>query len=170
MEVTTQPRAYPDVVASLGPGLLRLGLMLTGDPQAAEDLVQETLVLADRHRDRIVAMESPAAYLRRILINRHLSDQRTRARRPRETAYDDLPGHAAAPDQSSGVDHRDEAWRLLATLPPRQRAVLVLRFYEDLADADIAAVLGCSQGTVRSNASRGLATLRTHLSPPEVTR
>jgi RNA polymerase sigma factor (sigma-70 family) len=77
---------------------------------------------------------------------------------------------AAADDLAEGVQRRDTTWLLLATLPRRQRAVLVLRFYEDLPDHDIAAALGCTESTVRSNAARALATLRTRLAETEETQ
>ncbi|MGA8245292.1 MAG: sigma-70 family RNA polymerase sigma factor [Nocardioides sp.] len=99
------------------------------------------------------------------MVHEHLSGLRRLRRRVRTSP---LEGHElAGPDDVAGLDRRDAAWRMLAKLPPRQRAVLVLRFYEDLPDRDIAAVLGCSEPTVRSNASRALATLRSRLSDTE---
>jgi RNA polymerase sigma factor (sigma-70 family) len=73
----------------------------------------------------------------------------------------------SVPPATAAVDHRDRAWRLLATLKPLQRAVLVLRFYEDLPDAEIAQALGCAEATVRSHAFRGLAALRNQLNDPD---
>jgi RNA polymerase sigma factor (sigma-70 family) len=139
--------------------------MLTGDPTEAEDLLQATLVRTQRHADRITAMGAPAAYLRKTLVHEHLSGLRRLARRVRTSTLDghDLPGG----DEGAAVDRRDATWRLLATLPRQQRAVLALRFYEDLPDREIAETLGCSEATVRSNASRALATLRTHLAENE---
>jgi RNA polymerase sigma factor (sigma-70 family) len=132
----------------------------------SEDLLQVTLLRAQPHADRIASLAAPAAYLRRIMVREHLSSLRTLRRRVRTGP---LEGHEkAAPDDVAESVHRREAtWLLLATLPRRQRAVLVLRFYEDLADPDIAATLGCTESTVRSNAARALATLRTRLAETE---
>jgi RNA polymerase sigma-70 factor (sigma-E family) len=157
----SETQAYAELVAARAPALLRLAVMLTGDRTEAEDLLQATLVRTQPHADRIPTMGAPAAYLRKALVHEHLSGLRRLGRRVRTSR---LEGNdAASRDDVAGLDRRDAAWRLLAKLPPRQRAVLVLRFYEDLPDRDIAAVLGCSEPTVRSNASRALATLRTRL-------
>lgn len=134
--------------------------MLTGVPADAEDLLQAVLLRCVRHGERIVAMEAPAAYLRRAMLNEYTSRGRAIRRRIR-TVSDSHASQEPVTESAVGeVDHRDEAWRWLAMLPSKQRAVLVLRFYEDLPYAEIAVVLGCSEGTVRSNASRGLAALR----------
>lgn len=159
-----QVRTYADIVDAHAPALLRLAVMLTGHASDAEDLLQSTLLRATPHGERISAMEAPAAYLRRIMVNEHASAGRRLLRRVRTT------GSTFEPSVPDGQDHaaiRDEVWRWLATLSPRQRAVLVLRFYEDLPDAAIAELLGCSVGTVRSNVSRGLAALRTQLPAKE---
>ncbi len=159
----TRPATYAVLVEQRAPALLRLALMLTGDPADAEDLLQATLLRCVRHGDRIVQMDAPAAYLRRVMLNEHTSRGRALRRRIRTVT---TPHDSPEPVTESAVgeiDHRDEAWSWLATLPPKQRAVLVLRFYEDLPDAQIAGILGCSEGTVRSNASRALASLRTRL-------
>jgi RNA polymerase sigma-70 factor (sigma-E family) len=159
---------YAALVAARAPALLRLAVMLTGDRAEAEDLLQSTFVRTQRHADRIAAMAAPAAYLRKAMLREHLSGVRRLARRARTTP---LAGHddaAARPEPEP--ERRDAAWRLLATLPRQQRAVLVLRFYEDLPDREIAEVLGCSEPTVRSNASRALARLRTHLNDNEEAR
>ena len=175
MEVTQQAagreRTYADVVAAHAPALLRLAVMLTGERTAAEDLLQATLLRTVPHGDRVAAMAAPAAYLRRVMVNEHTSRGRGLARRVRTSSVAEPPEPLVAPG-SDAVDLRDEAWRWLASLRPLQRAVLVLRFYEDLPDAEIAAVLGCSEATVRSHAFRGLAALRAHLaeSAPEEDR
>ncbi len=148
-------------VASRGAVLLRFAYLLSGDRHAAEDLVQSALAKAYRHWDRVSAAEHPEAYVRRIVVREHLSWRRLRSSGEVVTA-DPAAGAgedgAAAP--GTDVAARDAAWRLLATLPRRQRAVLVLRFYEDLDDDAVARVLSCSPSTVRSNAARGLAALR----------
>lgn len=160
--MVSETQEYAELVAARAPALLRLAVMLTGDRTEAEDLLQATLVRTQPHADRIPTMGAPAAYLRKALVHEHLSGLRRLGRRVRTSSLD---GHdVAGPDDATGADRRDATWRLLGTLPPRQRAVLVLRFYEDLPDRDIAAVLGCGEPTVRSNASRALATLRARLS------
>jgi RNA polymerase sigma-70 factor (sigma-E family) len=164
----SQTQEYAELVAARAPALLRLAVMLTGDRLEAEDLLQTTLVHTQRHADRIAAMAAPAAYLRQALLHEHLSGLRRLQRRVRTAP---LEGHdAVVVDESATTDRRDAAWRLLATLPRKQRAVLVLRFYEDLPDREIADALGCSEPTVRSNAARGLATLRTRLSVTQEAR
>jgi RNA polymerase sigma-70 factor (sigma-E family) len=163
-----ETEGYAALVAARAPALLRLAVMLTGDPAEAEDLLQATLLRAQRHADRIAAMAAPAAYLRTALVHEHVSGLRRLARRVRTSA---IEGHeAAAVDETAAFDLRDATWRLLATLPRQQRAVLVLRFYEDLPDREIAQTLGCSEPTVRSNASRALATLRTRLAEQQEDR
>jgi RNA polymerase sigma-70 factor (sigma-E family) len=163
----SETQGYAALVAARAPALLRLAVMLTGDRTEAEDLLQATLLRTLRHADRIAAMAAPAAYLRRALVHEHVSGVRRLGRRVRTTP---LEGHDVADDQTPTADQRDATWRLLSTLPRQQRAVLVLRFYEDLPDRDIAAALGCSEPTVRSNASRALATLRTRLTQTEEVR
>jgi RNA polymerase sigma-70 factor (sigma-E family) len=156
---------FEGFVAARGPALLRLAVMLTGDAHAAQDLVQTALARALRHWAKVEAADAPEAYVRRIVLHEHLSWRR---RRSNGEVVSDAAVAARSP---SGVDPaggdpagptvaRDAAWRLLATLPRRQRAVLVLRYYDDLDDAAIAGLLGCGQSTVRSQAARGLAALR----------
>ena len=153
--------SFDDVVTSSERRLLRLGVMLTGGVHSAEDLVQTVLARAHRRWERISALDHPEAYLRTMVVNEFLSWRRLRKN-------SEIP-IAETADEPSGEDigarqaQRDAAWRLLAGLPRRQRAVLVLRYYEDLPDSEIADVLGVSPGTVRSNAARGLETLRTKL-------
>jgi RNA polymerase sigma-70 factor (sigma-E family) len=165
----SEEMGYADLVAARAPALLRLAVMLTGSSVEAEDLLQVTLLRAQPHAERIAAMAAPAAYLRRIMVREHVSSLRTLRRRVRTSPLDEHDV-AAADDLAEGVQRRDTTWLLLATLPRRQRAVLVLRFYEDLPDHDIAAALGCTESTVRSNASRALATLRTRLAETEETQ
>lgn len=139
------------------PGLLRLATLLSGDANRAQDLVQDTFVRAWPHHRRLVRMDSPVAYLRRILIR---ECRRTRpAFRHRRDFF--VGGQEA--DVADGVVGRDWANSLLWTLPAGQRRVLVLRFYCDMSEAETAAVLDCSAGNVKSQASRGLQSLRTQL-------
>lgn len=133
--------------------LLRFAHVLTGDPHRAADLVQDALERTLLSWDRVLRKDDPVAYVRRTMVNRHVSAWR-RVRRERLIA--EIPERAY--DGEPAFDH--ELWAALATLPPRQRAVLVLRYYEDLTEADTAAVLGCSVGTVKSQSSRALARLR----------
>ncbi|MFZ2014166.1 MAG: sigma-70 family RNA polymerase sigma factor [Nocardioides sp.] len=161
----SETQAYAALVAARAPALLRLAVMLTGNLAEAEDLLQSTLLHTQKHADRIAAMAAPAAYLRRALVHEHLSGLRRLRRRVRTTP---LEGHDPVADDDTGrVERRDTTWRLLATLPRQQRAVLVLRFYEDLPDRAIAEILGCGESTVRAHASRALAALRAHLDDPE---
>ncbi|MGZ4561545.1 MAG: SigE family RNA polymerase sigma factor [Mycobacteriaceae bacterium] len=166
MEVAERvERSFADVVSAHAPALLRLAVMLTGDPLEAEDLLQSTLLRSVRHSGRVAAMSAPAAYMRRVMVNEHLSSGRRHGRlRLASGSPVGARDEPTVPAGSEAVDARDEVWRWLTVLKPRQRAVLVLRFYEDLTDAAIADALGCREATVRSHAFRGLAVLRSHLS------
>jgi RNA polymerase sigma-70 factor (sigma-E family) len=150
------PAEFDEFVRSRHAALLRFAHLLTGDPHAAADLVQEALEKAGLRWRRIRQQDAPESYVRRSILNAHINHGR---RRRRERLV------AEAPEQGGAVaEPRDDAlWRLLATLPPQQRAVLVLRFYEDLSEAETARVLGCAVGTVKSTASRALAKLRAAL-------
>jgi RNA polymerase sigma-70 factor (sigma-E family) len=143
---------FEEFAAARLPALLRYAVLLTGDREQARDVVQDVLTRALVKWERIGALDEPYPYVRRMVTNEHLSWRRRR--RLRTVPLDvDPPAPGSEPPG-------DEMWQLLATLPRQQRAVLVLRFYEGLPDAEIADVLGCRQSTVRSNASRALATLR----------
>jgi RNA polymerase sigma-70 factor (sigma-E family) len=157
---------FEQYVAARGQALLRLAYVLTGDAHAAEDLTQAALYDTLRHWRKVARADHPDAYVRRVLVNRHLATSRRRS--SSEVVLDDVEplATAVAPDPATGVADRDEARRVLAELPPRARAVLVLRYYADLDDAAIADTLGVAPGTVRSTASRALATLREQLSRP----
>jgi RNA polymerase sigma-70 factor (sigma-E family) len=143
------------------PALLRTAYLLTGSATAAEELVQDTFVRLYPKWHRVEAADLPLAYVRRAMANGYVNQRRSPARR--ESAYEDVPESADSRDHYGQVADRDEIWRVLGTLPAQQRAALVLRFFEDLTDADTAATLGCRQGTVRSLVSRGLAALRLEL-------
>jgi RNA polymerase sigma-70 factor (sigma-E family) len=149
---------FDEYVAARGQQLVRLGFVLSGDHHQAEDLAQSALMSAYRHWRRVRRMDDPHAYVRRILVNGHL----TAARRAssRETPAPAIEPSLVEPDPATALVEHDRLWRLLAELPPRERAVLVLRYYEDLDHASIAAVLGISASTARATASKGLATLR----------
>jgi RNA polymerase sigma-70 factor (sigma-E family) len=138
------------------PGLVRLAFGLTGDRWMAEDIAQTALARAYVAWRRVSGADDPDAYLRRILVN--ASNRRFRRRRVAEQPGD-LP-EVAVEGPADLVGERAALLAALRQLPPRQRAVIVLRYWDDLTDAQIAAALGCSPGTVRSQISRALATLR----------
>ncbi len=152
-------------VAARGAALRRFAYLVSGDRQRAEDLVQSALARVLRHWPRVAAMEHPEAYVRQVIVREHLSWRRRRA--STELVTDVLADRPGGSDFTTTAAERDAAWRLLAGLPPRQRAVLVLRFYEDLDDAAVARLLRTSESTVRSNAARGLAALRRALAPSD---
>jgi RNA polymerase sigma-70 factor (sigma-E family) len=147
--------SFEDYVSARGPTLLRFAYVLSGDHHLAEDIVQEVLARMHPRWHRMADVEQPDAYLRRAIVRQYLSWRRRRSSQERPGPVPERPG----PDSDHGAE-RDEVWQLLATLPRSQRAVLVLRFYEDLPDEDIATLLGCARATVRVHASRGLARLR----------
>lgn len=133
--------------------LRRLGYALSGDWHTAEDLVQLTFVRLYRHWKRIAAT-SVDAYARRILVNAYLSHRRARQR---ERILAEVPDRSIVAADPTG---RLTLRQALTTLPPRQRAVLVLRYLEDLPVTDVAALLDITEGTVKSQAARGLRNLR----------
>ena len=140
------------------PALLRTAYLLTHDHHSAEDLVSTTLAKVYLHWDKVHQRELVDAYARRILVNEHNSLWR-RAWKKREVTSDELPERTGQRDRYD-EGRSDELWDFVAALPRKQRAVIVLRYYEQLSEAEIADVLGISPGTVKSQASRALATLR----------
>jgi RNA polymerase sigma-70 factor (sigma-E family) len=136
--------------------LLRTAYLLTGSPDAAEDLVQTCLLKAMARWEQIA---DPMAYLRRAMVN----DRVSRWRRLRRELLRADPPDFAVPDATIPVAERALVLAALRRLPVRMRAVLVLRYWEDLSEAETARLLGCSVGAVKSQASRGLARLRTVL-------
>lgn len=146
-------------VSEQGQSLLRLAFVLTGQRQLAEDLTQTALADAFRHWRKVSAARSPEGYVRRMLVNAHLSWRRRSwtAERPSEVAHE-APGRGR--DPGDAVAARDETRMLLSRLAPRARTVLVLRYYADLDDAAIADAMGITASAVRATASRALATLR----------
>jgi RNA polymerase sigma-70 factor (sigma-E family) len=147
--------------------LLRLAYLLTGDRGRAEDLVQSALVRVHRHWRRVERADGHDAYARRTMINLNISWWRRR--RVEEHLVDQLPEPPAARGHADAHADRDQLVRGLATLPPRMRAVIVLRYYEELSEAECAAALGCSLGTVKSQTSRGLERLRAALADASAT-
>jgi RNA polymerase sigma-70 factor (sigma-E family) len=154
---------FQEFAAARLPASLAFTAVLTGQRATAEDIAQEVLIRAHARWDMIGSLDSPESYVRKMLLNEFLSWRR-RSRRvilaaePDGTA-DDSPDHA---------DQHAERQALLAEigkLPRRQRAVIVLRYYEDRDDAEIAELLGCRPATVRAHASRALAALRIEMGP-----
>jgi RNA polymerase sigma-70 factor (sigma-E family) len=136
---------------------LRVAVLLTGDWHAAEDLVQASLVKLYRAWPKLRPDGDPDAYLRRIMVNTRRSWWRARWRR--ETPSGDLPETAIA-DFADGQALSAQVRQALAVLPRRQRAALVLRYYADLPEAEVAVLLGCTTGTVKTHTHRGLRALR----------
>ncbi len=149
------PEGFDEFVAGRSAPLLRTAYLLTQDWATAEDLVQTALVKAWSAWRRIDG--DPEPYVRRIIVTTHAGWWRRKWRGERPTGeLPELPLAAA----EGAVDDRERLWRALRKLPARQRAVLVLRYFEDLSEAEIAEALGCTPGTVKSQASRALAKLR----------
>ena len=152
--------SFEEFVRGRSAYLFKLALLLTGQNQAeAEDLLQIALERAYRRRALLSRDRSPEPYVRKVLVNASI-DRRRALRRRAEQRPDTGDYDRAVDDRTGEVANRDLLARSLALLPPRQRAVLVLRYWGDLSEAEIAATLGCSAGTVKSQASRGLARLR----------
>ena len=151
---------FEEYAGSAWPSLYRYAYLLTGNHADAEDLAQQTLVKAHRSWSRVQGAESPLAYLRRMLTNTYLSQRRPQRRRL-EVLTDQPPEPGPAP--ASGIEDRLTLWPHVKSLPPRQRAVVVLRYYEQLSEQEIAEVLGCSRGTVKSTAHHALTALRAAL-------
>ncbi|MEH0826004.1 MULTISPECIES: SigE family RNA polymerase sigma factor [unclassified Micromonospora] len=147
---------FAEFVTTRSPRLQRTAYLLTHDWAQAEDLLQTALVRAWSAWGRIDG--DPEPYVRRILVNVYASWWRRRWRRV-EQPTSQLPERAAV-DHVSRVDKRDEVWQALGRLPRRQRAVLVLRYFEDMTEAQIADAMSISVGTVKSQAKRGLEKLR----------
>jgi RNA polymerase sigma-70 factor (sigma-E family) len=157
---------FDDYVRVRGPALVRLARLIACDRHLGEDLVQEVLTKAYPCWNKILSGGRPDVYLRQMLVNAHVSWRRKRssgevadgAGRVERADYGDIGAEAA---------DRDAVWRLITRLPPRQRVTIVLRFYEDLDDAGIAEIVGCSPATVRTHTMRALAALRQHLDTSE---
>lgn len=150
--------SFEAYVAGRSPALLRFAYLLVGDPVLAEDILQDTLVKVHRHWRRVRQADSPDHYVRRMLVN-EANNWRRRAS-VRLAAAAPQAFEAQVPGPESGHAERALMWRWLGALPNKQRAVLVLRYYEDLPDDAIGDILNCSPSTVRSQASRALAALR----------
>jgi RNA polymerase sigma-70 factor (sigma-E family) len=152
--------SFDHFVVNRMPAVLRFTGVLTGDRHLAEDIVQEVLLKTHKRWDTIVGLDQPEAYVRRMVVNEYISWRRKWARIVPSPDVVDGGNVPVQPDHADRMADRADVADRLRTLAPRQRAVLVLRYYEGLADAEIAELLGCSVGTVRGYASRGLASLR----------
>lgn len=164
-----QPAAeaeFRDFVTGRSASLLRTAYLLTGDWGQAEDLLQITLTKVYLAWGRIREREAVEAYARRTLVNTSTSWWRRRWHHEQPTER--MPETVVGDTTSASAD-RDELWEYVLRLPIRQRAVLVLRFYEDMSEADTAATLGITTGTVKSQTARALAFLRSRLTEPALT-
>ncbi len=156
---TRDEAGFEAFVAARSDDLLRFAVLLVRDHGHAEDLVQTALVKAYRRWNRIAAVD-PYPYVRRVMVTSAASWRRLRTTQEIVS----LPAHdPAGPDLNDGFGDREQMADALATLPPRMRAVLVLRYAEDLSEAATAEALGCSPATVKSQTARGLVRLRAHL-------
>jgi RNA polymerase sigma-70 factor (sigma-E family) len=149
---------FDDFVSTRGPSLLRFAYLLTSDAHQAEDIVQEALARAHLRWRRIDSYDMPEAYVRKVVLRQYLSWRRRRS--SSEIAVAAVPDRAVGQDVADRVADRQQLSVLLAGLPKMQRAVIVLRYFEDRGDDDIAQLLGCAPATVRSHAARALNRLR----------
>ncbi|WP_407642826.1 SigE family RNA polymerase sigma factor [Actinacidiphila yanglinensis] len=150
---------FDSYAAARWPTLVHTAYLLTGDRHEAEDVVQATLAKVYLAWNRISRLDEPDAYVHRALVNNNLS--RFRKRRVVQLLTSVIPDRPREPPQDQ-VEERALLVSALATLPPRQRAAVVLRYWEDLSEHQVAEILGCSTGNVKSQASRGLRKLREH--------
>ncbi|MGW7268774.1 SigE family RNA polymerase sigma factor [Streptomyces sp. NPDC054842] len=155
-----QEDRFKEFVRARWSQLVRTAYLLTGDVHDAEDLTQTALAKAYRSWWRISRTDNPEAYVRRMLVT--CNSDRFRKRRVAESLTAAPPDTAGRDESAGRVEERGSLLAGLAQLPARQRAVVVLRYWEDLSEAEVAEVLGCSTGTVKSQASKGLAKLRTY--------
>jgi RNA polymerase sigma-70 factor (sigma-E family) len=157
--------SFESFVAGHSDNLLRTAHLVVWDIGEAEDLVQECLLRVARRWSRVGTMAFPAAYARRILVNLALDTSRRRSRRRSELSGPSVAGTVDPEDPTArqlftDVEARTVLLSVVGDLPPRQRAVLVLRYFEDLTEAQTAELLGCSIGTVKSTASHSIDRMR----------
>jgi RNA polymerase sigma-70 factor (sigma-E family) len=155
---------FAEFAAGALPSLLRFAHVLTDDPSGAEDLVQTALGRCLRPW-RLRQIDDPNAFVRKVMVNSYATWHRRNRRREMAVAN---PPDLIAEDSSGRVDDRDEICRALLSLPPRQRAVIVLRYYAELSEQEIAAAMGTSPGTVKSQASRALRRVTAVLASPRL--
>jgi RNA polymerase sigma-70 factor (sigma-E family) len=157
-DVPEQTDDFREYVAARNGALLRVAYLLTGNRQDAEDLLQTALAKVYLAWPRIQDRGAVDGYVRKVLVNTQTSFWRRR--RVDEYPADELPDLPTIRDATADCDLRDAMWAALARLPRRQRAMVVLRYYEDLTEAETAEVLGVSVGAVKSSVSRAIAKLR----------
>lgn len=151
---------FADYVARHRPALLRAAVAITGDPHRAEDVLQGALLRVLPHWPSIRDGAAADSYVRRTMLHQHISWCRQPSYR-NESVRSEVPEPAGGGlGDLSPAGRSGDLWLLVATLPPRQRSTVALRFYEGLSVAETAAVLGCSSGTVKSNSHHALARLR----------
>ena len=162
-QVESDRGAMAELYARYVPTGVRLAYLLTGDRHHAEDLAQEAFIRCVGRFNHLRSHAAFDAYLRRAIVNLHTSSLR---RRRLERAWLQQEGHrvATAPSSQGDIGAKTDLWSALATLPARQRAALVLRYYEDLSERDAAEALGCTLAAVKSLVARGSEALRTQLS------
>ena len=158
----TRDAEFTDFVADHGGRLLRTACLVTGDAHLGEDLLQTALTKAYGSWSRVQQADHPVAYVRRLMINAHLSWMRrlTNTERVHEAFHD-----IASDDHQSAHADSDEMRRALLRLSPRVRTAVVLRYFDDLTEAETAKLMGCSRSTVNNHVTRGLAALRGLLAP-----
>lgn len=161
-----EPQGFRDYVAARQRALLRTARMLTGNQHTAEDLVQATLERVWPRWQRVSRAGDPDAYVRKVLVNTYASWWRRKWRAEQPTG--ELPESPSGTDEFAYVELADALRRALPSLTPKQRAVLVLRYYDDLTEVATAEVLGCSVGTVKSQTAKALARMRL-MDDPRVT-
>jgi RNA polymerase sigma-70 factor (sigma-E family) len=161
---STDETEFTDLVMGVSSRLLRTAYAVCGDRQLSEDAVQSAFASAFRSWRRVRAADNPEAYLRRMVVNELLS-RRRRKSWPLASATQADPQDSHHSYEESVVDH-DLVWSAISDLPPRQRAVVVLRYYEDLSEAEIAETLGVRPGTVKSQSAAALDHLRRSLGEP----
>jgi RNA polymerase sigma-70 factor (sigma-E family) len=164
MDVMVRHLEFDEWMAARLPGLLRFAYLVTGTQHAAEEAVQAALAKVYERWATVSSSDDVERYVRRAVVNAHISDWRRHGRRLTPVAEVRGDGH---PDPADRVSRADLVWRVCEGLPARQRAAVVLRFYEDLDYPEIARVLDCSEATVRSHVHRGLAGLRAELERQE---
>jgi RNA polymerase sigma-70 factor (sigma-E family) len=157
---------FDEYVRLRGPALVRLARLIAGDRHLGEDLVQEVLTKAYPRWHTILSGGRPDVYLRRMLVNAHVSWRRKRSSGEVADGAERVD-RADRADIGAETAERDAVWRLITRLAPKQRIAIVLKYYEDLDDAGIAEILGCSPATVRTHLMRGLAALRQHVDTSE---
>jgi len=154
---------FTDFVRAHSASLFRTAYLMTGDYQRAEDLLQTTLVRVYQRWPRVERMDWPVGYARKVLVSQASSWWRRRSSHESPTLIGDQPTRQ---DQMEEVAEHERVWQAVLTLPPRQRAVTVLRYYEDLSEAEIAETLSMAPGTVKSHAHAATRRLADLLGEP----